>query len=189
MRFQYNSACCAGLHVNKTSCVWPRQDMSLVLGLLAVHSFPFCNLSVLSPSDPVPSFQIIMKERAKVPCRTLAYLCSTSCCQAAGEAKKQNLQAPHGECLPLGGLLSTCPVFMELEPRSYVCIPCTHRHTGVGWSISPRWLALCILSGAHSAPVWVTAYLGAKAGGLHGMGEGLPGPNLAGCWVFCILSY
>lgn len=122
-----------------------------------------------------------LAERAVVPCRARAYLCSTSCCQAAGEAKKQNLQAPHGECLPLGSLLTSSPVFMELGPRSCVCIPCIHRHTGVGWSIfSQVRLALSTRSGAHGAPVWVTAHLGAEAGGMDVM-KCLPGPTLAVC--------
>lgn len=50
-------------------------------------------------------------------------------------------------------------------------------------------LALCNLSGAQCAPVWVTASLGTQAGGMDSVGEDIPGPNLAGCWVSCILSY
>lgn len=53
-------------------------------------------------------------------------------------------------------------------------VPRIHRHAGVGWSIfSQVRLALSTRSGAHSAPVWVTAHLGAEAGGMDVM-EGVP---------------
>ena len=66
-----------------------------------------------------------------------------------------------------------------------MCIPCIHRHTGVGWSIfSQVRLALSIRSGAHSAPVWVTAHLGAEAGGMD-IVEGVP-PRANSGWVFRI---
>lgn len=126
-----------------------------------------------------------MQDRSAVPCRALTYLCSTSCCQAAGEAKKQNLQAPHGECLPLGALLSISPLFMELEPRSCACMPCTQIHRCGMIHFSQVRLAPCILRGAQCAPVWVTAYLGAEAGGMDSVGEGHPRAKPG--WVLGVL--
>lgn len=45
-------------------------------------------------------------------------------------------------------------------------------------------LAPCNLSGAQCVSVWVTAYLGAEAGGMDNVGEGISGPTLAGCCHF-----
>lgn len=126
MRVQFNFACWAPCEQDRLGVSKGEPELGVLLSLLLPFLYSIC------PPGPVPSFQILNERTIVVPCRALAYLCSTSCCQAAGEAKKQNLQAPHGECLPLGGLLSTSPVFMGLEPRSCARIPCIHRHTDVG---------------------------------------------------------
>lgn len=149
--------------------------------MLAFYSLPFCDLSVFHTLDTAPSFQILMKG----PQSPLAYLCSISCCQAAGEAKKQNLQVPHGECLPLG---SPSRHFSSIygAGAKVVCTPTVYSQTH-------RCGVVCfsqVLSGAHRAPVWVTAYLGAEAGGMASEGESLQGqPWLgAGCLAFCRIN-
>lgn len=63
-----------------------------------------------------------------------------------------------------------------------------HRHAGVGWSIfSQVRLALSTRSGAHNASVWVTAHLGAEAGGMDDR-EGVPLRANSG-WVPGALHY
>lgn len=57
----------------------------------------------------------------------------------------------------------------------------THR-CGMGHFSQAR-LAL----GTRSAPVWVTAHLGAEAGGVDAACRGRVGGGLAECWVLCMV--
>lgn len=79
---------------------------------------PVTRLSSLHYAGP-HNFQVQCNGKGEGPPASspwdLTYLCCAHCCQAAGQAQNDQLQAPHGVCLPLGGPASGSQLFMGLE--------------------------------------------------------------------------